>query len=156
MSARRAATLSSIALTALLAVVIAACSSGGASGGTAGGKLTVSEAWVRVPASPDTTAAYLTIVNGTTADDSLVGVSTTAATSASLHRTTTDSSGMTGMQMTDSVHVPAGGTVSLAPGGFHIMLMGLTGDLKAGATIELVLTFEHAGVVKVTAEVRAS
>ena len=153
MSARRAASLSSIALTALLAVVMAACSSGG---GTAGGKLTVSEAWVRVPASPDTTAAYLTIVNGTTADDSLVGVSTTAATSASLHRTTTDSSGMTGMQMTDSVHVPAGGTVSLAPGGFHIMLMGLTGDLKAGATIELVLTFEHAGVVKVTAEVRAS
>ena len=135
-----------------LALFLAACSSGS---GASGGSLAVSGAWVRVPTSPDTTAAYLTIVNGTNADDTLVGVSTAAAASAGLHRTTTDSSGMTGMQMTDSVHVPAGGTVSLAPGGYHIMLMGLTGDLIAGGTIELVLAFEHAGVVKVTAEVRA-
>lgn len=150
MSARRVA--SSLAI-GLLALILAACSSGGA---PSGGSLTVSGAWVRVPTSPGTTAAYLTIVNATPADDSLVGVSTTAATSAGLHRTTTDSSGMTGMQMTDSVHVPAGATVTLEPGGYHIMLTGLTGDLKAGSTIELVLTFEHAGVVKVTAEVRAA
>ena len=152
MSARRVASLLAIALVTL---ALSACSSG-AGASPSGGSLTVSGAWVRVPATPGTTAAYLTIVNGTAADDALVGVSTAAATSASLHRTTTDSSGMTGMQMTDAVHVPAGGTVSLAPGGFHIMLMGLTGDFKAGAKIELILTFEHAGVVKVTAEVRAS
>ena len=151
MSARRAA---SPILIVLIALALAACSSAGT--GTTTGSMTVSGAWVRVPTSPDTTAAYLTIVNGLNVDDTLVGVSTTAATSASLHLTSTDSSGMTGMQMTEAIHVPAGGTVTLAPGTFHIMLTGLTGDLKAGSTIQLVLTFEHAGVVKVTAEVRAS
>jgi len=150
MSARRAG---SPILIVLIALALAACSSGS---GASTGSLTVSGAWVRVPTSPDTTAAYLTIVNGLNVDDTLVGVSTTAATSASLHLTSTDSNGMTGMQMTEAIHVPAGGTVTLAPGTFHIMLTGLTGDLKAGSTIQLVLTFEHAGVVKVTAEVRAS
>jgi copper(I)-binding protein len=149
MTLRRLATL---LLLPLLLLAVAGCSS---SGGATGGKLTVTGAWVRVPATPDQTAAYLTVTNGTSNEDALVGVSTTAATSASLHETTT-SSGMTGMQMTASVKIPAGQTVELKPGGYHIMLMGVIGDLKAGSTVELVLTFEHAGVVKVTAEVRAS
>jgi hypothetical protein len=148
MSARRAA---SLLLIALIATALIACSSGG----SASGSLTVSGAWVRVPTSPDTTAAYLTIVNGTSTDDALVSASSTAAASVSIHETTTES-GMTGMHMVPSIRIPGGGTVELKPGGYHIMLMGLTGDLKAGATIQLVLTFEHAGVVTVTAEVRAS
>jgi periplasmic copper chaperone A len=142
-----------VACALLVSVGLTACSSGGA--GTASGTLTVTGAWVRTP-NGDSTAAYFTIANGTSTDDVLVGVSTPAAQSASLHRTTTDSSGMTGMQMTSEIHVPAGGTVSLAPGGFHVMMMGLAGGLKAGSTVQLILTFEHAGVLQVDAEVRAS
>ena len=52
--------------------------------------------------------------------------------------------------------VPANGTVELKPGGFHIMLMNLTEPLEAGDSVELELTFEKAGTVKVTAPVQAA
>ena len=149
MTLRRLATL---LLLPLLLLAVAGCSS---SGGASTGSLTVSGAWVRVPSVPGTTAAYMTITNGTSADDALMSASSTAATDVSIHETTTDS-GMTGMHMVPSIKIPAGQTVELKPGGYHIMLMGVIGDLKAGSTVELVLTFEHAGVVKVTAEVRTS
>ena len=86
----------------------------------------------------------------------LVGVSTDAAEKASLHQTTTDNDGMTGMQPMDRITVSAGKTVMLEPGGYHIMLEGLTADLAAGSQLRLVLTFEQGGPLNVTAEVRAN
>jgi copper(I)-binding protein len=149
-----------IVLTVAMALVLGACGQAGGSGdGTTanGGTLTVTDAWAREAPAGATSAAYLTISNGTAADDTLVGVSAPSITgSASLHQTTSDASGMTGMQHTDEVHIPAGGTVALEPGGFHIMLMDLTGDLTAGDSLDLVLTFEQAGPVPVTATVRAN
>jgi copper(I)-binding protein len=114
----------------------------------------VSGAWARAAAAGGTTAVYLQVVNGQLSDDVLVGVSTDAAGRASLHQTTT-TDGMTGMQPTDGVVIPAGQTVQLEPGGYHVMLEDLTSDLAAGATLRLVLTFEQAGPLNVTAEVRA-
>jgi copper(I)-binding protein len=52
------------------------------------------------------------------------------------------------------LEVPAGGTVTLAPGGYHLMIMGLTKTLEVGGKLELDLVFEHAGKVVVQAEVR--
>lgn len=43
------------------------------------------------------------------------------------------------------VVIPAGGTFELAPGGNHIMLMGLSRDLKAGDSVELTLNFSGDG-----------
>jgi periplasmic copper chaperone A len=140
----------------LVALSVAACGGSVGSGGSGAGTLVVTGAWVRAAPAGAQSAAYFTIGNGTGADDTLVGVSTTAAQSAGLHQTTTDSTGMTGMQMTESIKVPAGGSVALQPGGYHVMLTGLASALKAGASVELMLTFERAGVVRVTAEVRAS
>lgn len=54
------------------------------------------------------------------------------------------------------LEIPAGGTVQLAPGGYHIMLIGLTKDLNVGDTVQVTLKFENAGDVTVTAQVRAS
>lgn len=64
-------------------------------------------------------------------------------------------SGMTGMQPVDRIEIPAGGTVRLEPGGYHLMLMDLTEMPAVGSTVELTLTFETAGDVVVQAEVRA-
>jgi periplasmic copper chaperone A len=154
MQARAVALVTSFAL----ALVVAACGSGGASAApVVSGELTVSGAWVRAAQAGATSAAYLTLANGQAVHDALLGVSATDVTdSASIHETTSDGSGMTGMQHIDSIEIPSGGTVALEPGGFHIMLMGLKHDLKPGDRVTLVLALEQAGVVNVDAEVRAN
>jgi copper(I)-binding protein len=50
--------------------------------------------------------------------------------------------------------VPAGGSVEMKPGGYHVMLLGLTRDLKLGDTVDVTLTFEQAGVMTIEAPVR--
>ncbi len=65
-----------------------------------------------------------------------------------------DMGGAMTMHPVDAVHVPAGGTVSFQPGGYHVMLMGLVSPLQMSETFELTLVFEHAGAVVVTVEVR--
>lgn len=143
--------------TSLLLVALAACSSGAGPSPSAGGSLTVTDAWARPSTGMAMAgAAYLTITNGTGAADALLSVTTAAASTAEVHETTQSSDGMMGMHPIDRLEVPAGGTVKLEPGGYHVMLIGLTGDLVAGAKIELTLTFEKAGAITVTAEVRAS
>lgn len=70
-----------------------------------------------------------------------------------------DSDGMTGesgstmmgMKEVESIEIPAGESVTLEPGGFHIMLMDLKGQIEAGDTIPVTLTFEKAGTVEVDA-----
>lgn len=47
------------------------------------------------------------------------------------------------------VDIPQGGTLEMKPGGYHIMLMGLAQPLKKGEEIEITLTFEKAGDLKV-------
>ena len=145
-------------LLATLALVAAACGSSSSASPTSapGGFLTVKDAWARAAAAGADTAVYFTIINGKVGPDVLVGVSTDAAKSASLHQTTTDNSGMTGMQMVPQVTIPGGGTVKFEPGGYHVMLVGLTNELKPGDKVNVTLTFEQAGVVAVAAEVRSN
>ncbi len=145
-----------IALSLVLALVAAACgSSGGTPTQAAGGFVTIADAWIRAKEAGGTTAAYMTITNGRVADDELVGVSAPEITNdASLHETTSDGSGMTGMQHVDGIVIPAGGTVALEPGGYHVMLMNLLEGLEPGDQVTLTLTFEQTGPVEITAEVR--
>jgi copper(I)-binding protein len=64
--------------------------------------------------------------------------------------------GMMGMQPIARLEIPAGGSVELKPGSYHIMLIGLKQDLKVGDSIEITLKSENAGAAKVTAAVRES
>ena len=138
------------AVVALVVVVVVAAGCTGAAP-----KVTVSGAWVRSVWSPDQpTAAYLVISNGSGQPDALLGASSPDAVTVQLHETTTDSSGMTGMQHIDRLAIPGEGEVTLQPGGHHLMIMGLSRTLTAGGTLELDLVFEHAGKVVVMAEVR--
>ena len=127
------------------AIVLAACSN------TAP---TVSGAWVRPAAAGGASAAYFTVTAPSGTADALVSATSPAAGMVMLHETTTDDTGMTGMDDMARVDIPAGASVAFAPGGRHLMLTDLTGPLVPGATIELDLVFEHAGVVAVKAEVR--
>ncbi|MCB0857715.1 MAG: copper chaperone PCu(A)C [Solirubrobacterales bacterium] len=62
-----------------------------------------------------------------------------------------DSGAMMGMKQIDQLDIPAGETVTLEPGGFHIMLLELKGQINDGDTIPVTLTFEKAGEVQVEA-----
>jgi hypothetical protein len=142
------------------AVVLGACSGATGSASVANSSrsasaLTVTDAWVRPASVGGETAAYLTIANIGDVGDALVSASSPVAGSSMLHVTATDPSGMTGMTMVDRLPVEAHRTVTLEPGAAHLMLSGLTTPLAAGSTVELRLTFEHAGLVVVMATVRA-
>ncbi len=145
-------------LTALVALGVSACGAGSTSSPatTAGGPLTVTGAWARAAAAGANTAIYFTIVNGRVAADALTGVSSDLAKMTEVHETTSDASGMTGMHMVHSVAIPGGGTVQFAPGGYHVMLTELNRALNPGDQVTVTLTFQNAGTVTVTAEVRAS
>jgi copper(I)-binding protein len=94
-----------------------------------------------------TTAGYLTIVNSGTVADRLVSVSCACASGVMVHSTQI-TGGMASMKALSGVDVPAGGTVVLAPGGMHLMVMGLKAPIKAGAMVDMTLTFAKAGKVK--------
>jgi copper(I)-binding protein len=97
-------------------------------------------------------AVYLTLLNQGGAADRLMAVTTGAAMSAEIHETLMED-GVAKMRPVEVFDVPAGGSVELKPGGYHIMLMGLKAPLKKGDMIMLQLKFEHAGLVDVMAHV---
>jgi copper(I)-binding protein len=71
---------------------------------------------------------------------------------AALHKTV-EADGVMKMEHVEALDIPADGMLEMKPGGYHIMLMGLTQPLKEGDEIEITLTFEKAGEVKLKAKV---
>jgi periplasmic copper chaperone A len=170
--------LARLAPVLVIALLVAAC------GGGSGSAIKVSDPWSRNAAkTAGAGAAYMIIENTGSAADSLRGGRSDVAKAVEVHETyemtpeaaPSDGMGggespmasqmpaasagmggsMMGMRRIDKLEIPAGGKVELKPGGYHIMLIDLTRELKAGETIEITLTFEKAGEVKITAEVRA-
>ena len=138
----------------LVATLLLCCASfAHAQGVTHGDLQIVHPAIPAPPAGARSAAGYLEIVNQGSAPDRLLGVETGGAKRAMLHSTDHDDDGVARMVHLDAVEIPADGTVTLAPGGVHIMLMGLTKPLKEGDEIELTLTLEKAGEVKVKVKV---
>ncbi|HEX6939215.1 MAG TPA: SCO family protein [Longimicrobiales bacterium] len=113
----------------------------------------VSRAYAAVPAAGDRTALYFTVENHGDVADTLLSVAVDAAGRTELHRQVADG-GLTRMEAVDAVPLPAGGRVSLAPGGVHAMLLGLERPLGAGDTLRVELRFRRAGAVRARAEVR--
>lgn len=105
--------------------------------------VTVTDAVCRpTPNGRDITGCYLTLT--ASGDDRLISVSSPSAASAEIHEMSTEGGVMKMGEMKDGLPLPGGEAMSLAPGGNHIMLMGVTAPLKAGDTVSLTLTFEHA------------
>ena len=96
-------------------------------------------------------AFYVTIVN-TGAADRLVAVASPAAGKVELHESTM-ADGVMRMRGIASLAIPAGATVKLAPGGYHVMLIALTQPLTVGQSVPVTLTFEKAGAVETKASV---
>jgi periplasmic copper chaperone A len=111
-------------------------------------RIEIGQPWARAtPGKSHLGAVYLTIRSPVA--DRLVAASTPAAARAELHE-----SAMAGMVMKmrplAAVALPAGQSVAFAPGGMHIMLLGLKAPLRAGQSFPLTLTFAGAGPQTVT------
>jgi periplasmic copper chaperone A len=108
----------------------------------AGADVAVTNAWVRatVPGQP-VAAAYMDIRASKAMK--LVGVSSPVAERGEIHEMK-DEDGMMKMRAVQAVDLPAGKTISLAPGGLHVMLFGLSEPLTDGRKVTLTLKLRRA------------
>ena len=117
------------------------------------GDITIVHPWSRPAAQGQNGVIYLEIRNRGAADDRLVAVGTPLANKVELHRSTLKD-GVHGMEPVESIVVPAGGTVKLAPGGLHVMLVDLKFMLMEEETIPVSFTFERSGAITTGVEVQ--
>jgi copper(I)-binding protein len=96
-----------------------------------------------------TGAGFMTITNRGKAADRLLSVTTTAASRSDLHGTINQGGVMQMRAQAGGVPIPAGGKVAFAPGGLHVMFIGLKAAVPPGEVIKARLTFEKAGAVDV-------
>lgn len=101
------------------------------------------------PANAPVSAGYMTITNNGAEADRLIGASVDFAGKAEIHEMTMDNDVMKMRQLQDGLEIPAGGTVTLMPGGYHVMFMKLGEQLKEGETRKATLLFEKAGKIDV-------
>ncbi|MDA0332980.1 MAG: copper chaperone PCu(A)C [Proteobacteria bacterium] len=95
-------------------------------------------------------AAYLKITNNGVSDDRLIAAKATIAQRVEIHSMEMDQGVMRMRAVDGGLAIAAGDSVTLAPGGLHIMLMGLTTDLAPDSQHEIILVFEKAGDIKLT------
>jgi copper(I)-binding protein len=121
--------------------------------GVAQASVTATDAWVRgtVPAQK-TTGAFVTLQSSE--ESKLVSVTSSSAQSVEIH-SSEQQAGVMHMHALDAISLPAGQRVELKPGGFHIMLVGLTRALGAGDTVPLTFTFEDRKGKRTRLDVRA-
>lgn len=139
--------LSTFALLIVTVLVLTAC-------GQAGG-IAIKDAYTRAtPTGATTTGAFMVITNGGTQPDRLISAASPAAGTVELHETITEGGIMKMQAHPEGWEIPAGGSLQLAPGGKHIMLIDVGAPLKEGDTVEITLTFEKAGAIKIQAPVK--
>lgn len=105
----------------------------------AGDVLRIEGGWVRaMPPTQRMTAAYMSIRNAGAEPVSVTGASASSAADVSLHTTRRDGDRVR-MEAVDTITIAPGETATLAPGGMHVMLMGLERMPAAGEQVELCL-----------------
>lgn len=134
--------------------LIAAALVAGAFACTESAGLTVADAYSPLPPTADVAAVYLVIRNPTGRSDTLIEVAAPSAQRAEIHRQVTRDGMMFHMERVEALPVPARDSVSLGPGGLHVMLFGIAQRPAAGDTVDLILRFRYAGAVPIAVLVK--
>jgi len=114
------------------------------------GDIIVLRPWARASAGRAYNgAAYFTILNRGTRADRLIGSNTLIAKKAELHEHRMADGIMRMREVKGGLAISAGGKLSFAPRGYHVMLAGLAKPLKAGEGFMLTLVFERAGRITI-------
>jgi periplasmic copper chaperone A len=120
-----------------------------------GGNLIVAQPWsAPTPPVASVGAVYFSVTNAGPKSDQLLSVDTPIARNVEIHETS-EVQGSMRMREVASVECPPGTTVKIAPGGLHVMLLGLTRPLTVGMSFPASLHFRDAGIVSVQVVVAA-
>ena len=120
------------------------------------GALAIAHPWTRAtPNGAKVGGGYLSVTNTGSAPDTLLGASVTGADHVEIHAMTMDGTVMKMAPVENGLVIAPGATVTLAPGGFHMMFVDLKAPLKKGDRIAGTLRFEKAGTVPVEFAVEA-
>ena len=113
------------------------------------GAITVADQRVRASLGVNpNTAGYAVISNAAARGDRLLGAACTCAREVQLHVMSTTNGVMRMGPATAGLAVPARGTLTLAPGGAHLMILGLRQPVRAGERVTMTLRFQNAGSVQ--------
>lgn len=133
-----------------LSILFAASLAAPALADVTAGPLVISEAWARAtPPGARVGGGYLTVKNTGAEPDTLVSAASPVSEKTELHLMKTEDGVMTMRPATDGVEIPAGATLTLEPGGYHIMFIRPKAPFVQGETVPLTLTFAKAGAVEV-------
>ena len=98
---------------------------------------------------------FMTITNNGSADDRLIAASSDISGRVEIHEMAMENDVMKMRELADGLPIPAGATVELKPGGYHVMFMELNKALVQGDTVSVTLEFEQAGSMTITMPVAA-
>jgi copper(I)-binding protein len=113
------------------------------------GDILVEKPWARAtPKGAEVGSGYLAIQNKGAAPDRLTG-GTADFGAVEIHQMSSANGVSQMRELKDGVNIPANGSVSFSPGGYHLMFTHLTHPLTKGESVKATLNFEHAGPVEV-------
>src|SRR4051812_36517727 len=140
---------------ALAALVVSLVAVPAHAGDARAGDLVITQAWSRAtPNGAKIAGGYLTIENKGTTPDRLLGGSGDIAGKGEVHEMATKDGVMTMRPLDRGLTIEPGKSVKLAPGGYHLMMFDLKGQLKQGDKVPVTLEFEKAGKVKLSLDVQ--
>ena len=120
------------------------------------GTLEIGHPWTRAtPGGADIAGGFLKITNNGPEDDRLVSVAVDGIARVEIHEMKTENGVMSMRPLKDGLPIPAGATVELKPGSFHVMMFGLSTPFVEGTMVKGKVTFEKAGSADIEFKVEA-
>lgn len=121
------------------------------------GDLVISGTFTRAtnPGAP-VAGGYFDVTNNGETDDRLIAVEADISEHVEIHEMTHVDDVMRMQELPDGLPVPAGETVTLGPGGYHLMFMNLNTALVEGEAIDVILVFENSGRIEARLPVLAA
>ncbi len=139
---RRVIFAAALAVTTLLAAPIAS--------NAADAPITISHAWLRAtPKNAPVAGGYVAITNDGKESDTLVSASLPMAPEGQVHSMAMRNDVMEMRRLDEGLTIAPGASVTLQPGGNHLMFLKPTAQLRKGESVKGSLTFKHAGTVSV-------
>jgi periplasmic copper chaperone A len=138
----------------VVAAILGGCAFAATPVGAAGdydvGSIHISRPWSRAtPKGASSGAGYMTITNKGSAPDKVSCVSADASAQCQIHSMTMEGGIMKMRPVEGGVEIKPGESVTLKPGGYHMMFLALKHPLEQGQTVKATLKFDHAGAVDV-------